>query len=106
MELMQPSAYALNIFKKVEANGDQEMLLDELEQFLTFNFGVNYKRDYFKLEKEDDKQKYVEQVLLKFSYSLLLKVGAANISSSKVSERIGLNRTMVVQVENNNSNNN
>ena len=97
---MQPTAYAHSILKRLEASRDPELVEDELEQFLTFNFGVNYKTDYFKKETEEDKAKFVEQVMLKFNYSLLLKVGAANISQSKVSERIGLNRTMQIQVEN------
>ena len=71
----------------------------ELEQFLAFNFGANFKKDYGRLASEEEKAKYIEQVLLKFSYGLLLKVGAANISQSKVSERIDLNRTMQISVE-------
>ena len=101
IELIQPSAYALSILQQVEKQSSQELLRKDLEQFLTFNFGVKYKKDYEKLEINDEKEHYFDQIMQKFSYSLLLKVGAANISQSKVSEKVLLNRSMKIIIESN-----
>lgn len=64
IELMQPSAFALSILRKLEDGGDPKGIEDALEQFLTLNFGVSYKADYFKKESEEQKASYVDQIML------------------------------------------
>lgn len=63
IELIQPSAYALSILQQVEKQSSQELLRKDLEQFLTFNFGVKYKKDYEKLELNDEKEHYFDQIM-------------------------------------------
>jgi len=102
MELKQPTAYALSILGHFENRSDQlseddfDGLCDELEQFLAFNFGINFKRDHYKMSPEE-RSAFVDKIMQKFTYNLYLKVGASNISQNKVSEHITLNQTMVVQ---------
>lgn len=100
IELQQPTEYAHYILRKIQKStnqnkivllADNTQLQNELDQFIIFNFGQNYK------ENLENKDKFTEEVLCKFKYVLELREGNHNIREGQVSSKIALNHTMKLQ---------
>lgn len=64
---------------------------EEIQQFIIFNFGQNYRKDFLKLRDMESRAILVEDIMKKFKYIIELKVGVQKISDNKISEVIELN---------------
>ena len=51
--------------QQIGQQGYQKSLKKEIEQFLVFNFGVKYKKDYGRLETQEEKDKEREKEMEK-----------------------------------------
>ena len=65
---------------------DKAKLEQEIHEFLIFNSGQTYKQDYLdRVKKSDSYRKALLDIIMsKFQYILELQIGAADISSGKI----------------------
>jgi len=78
---------------------DKAKLEQEIHEFLIFNSGQTYKQDYLrKVKKSDSYRKVLLDIIMsKFQYILELQIGAADISSGKITQKIYLDQSIRVE---------